>query len=380
MEESKLATWIARIAAAVIIGLGVGLFVGAFRGSTVIAEDLLTPQERHPGPAFEVELVGSGRIILPRNDLTERPGVWGVVNGDGAYGQMAAVISQDAETVERSFRTLTGRFIAGDQVTLDAYAAADDPMEAFAIEYENVRIPGNLGVNPAWYIDGPSDTWVIVVHGEGLDERAQALRVLPVLQDGGFPTLVITYRNDSAAPDDGGYYRWGLSEWQDIDAAMTFARNRDQDADFILYGFGMGANIATMHLHESERASEVRGAILDSVVVDLGSVVDRIAEERGIPGVVKIAAKAVARIRFGLEWSELNQFARADQFDIPMLLMHGTEDHVAPIAETDQFIASVAAPMTYERFEGAGRAELWNSDPDRYNELVLGFLLDVVAN
>lgn len=380
MEESKLAIWVGRIAAAVVIGLAVGLFIGAFRGSTVIANDLLTPHARPLGPAFEVDLVGSGRIILPRNDLTERPGVWGVANGDGAYGQMAAVISQEAETVERSFRTLTGRFIAGDMVTLDAYAAADDPLEAFAIEYEDVRIPGNLGVNPAWFVDGPSDTWVIIVHGEGLDERAQALRVLPTLEEEGFPALVITYRNDGAAPDDGGYYRWGLSEWQDIDAAMTYARNQNAASDFVLYGFGMGANIAAMHLHESEYASEVRGAILDSAVVDLGDVVNGIAEERGIPGLVTTAAKAVARIRFGLEWSELNQLIRADQFDTPILLMHGTEDHVAPIAATDDFVASVAGPITYERFEGAGRAELWNIDPERYNAAVLAFLAELVTS
>lgn len=379
MEESKLALWVGRIAAAVVIGVAIGLFIGAFRGSGVIADDLLTPHPRPTGEAFEVELVGSGRIVLPRTDLTERPGVWGVTNGDGAYGQMAAVISQEAETVERSFRTLTGRFIAGDTVTLDAYAAAEDPMEAFAIDFDNVRIPGNLGVNPAWFVDGSSDTWVILVHGEGLDERAQALRVLPALADGGFPALVITYRNDSAAPDDGGYYRWGLSEWHDIDAAMTYAHNHGA-SDFVLYGFGMGANIAAMHLHESERAAEVRGAIFDSAVVDLGAVVDRIADERGIPGVVTTAAKAVARLRFGLEWSELNQLIRADQFDTPILLMHGTEDDVAPIAETDNFVTSVTGPITYERFEGAGRTELWNSDPERYNAAVLTFLIEAVTN
>lgn len=379
MEKSKLALWVGRIAAAVVIGVAIGLFIGAFRGSGVIADDLLTPHPRPTGEAFEVELVGSGRIVLPRTDLTERPGVWGVTNGDGAYGQMAAVISQEAETVERSFRTLTGRFIAGDMVTLDAYAAAEDPMEAFAIDFDNVRIPGNLGVNPAWFVDGSSDTWVILVHGEGLDERAQALRVLPALADGGFPALVITYRNDSAAPDDGGYYRWGLSEWHDIDAAMTYADNHGA-SDFVVYGFGMGANIAAMHLHESERAAEVRGAILDSAVVDLGAVVDRIADERGIPGVVTTAAKAVARLRFGLEWSELNQLIRADQFDTPILLMHGTEDDVAPIAETDNFVTSVTGPITYERFEGAGRTELWNSDPERYNAAVLTFLIEAITN
>ncbi len=321
-------------------------------------------------------MVGAGRIVLPRDDVTERGGVWGVSNATGAYGQMAAVISKDAETIERSFRTLTGRFAEGEMVTLDAYAAGHDPQEAFALDFDHVRVPGSLGVNPAWVVDGSSDTWVIVIHGEGLDERRQALRILPALADGGFPALVITYRNDGAAPDDGGYYRWGLSEWQDVDAAIAYARTQGAE-DFILYGFGMGANIAAMHLHESDAAAHVRGAIFDSVVIDLGAVVDQIAEDRGIPGIVSSAAKAVARVRFGLEWSELDQLARADQFNTPLLLLHGTADELAPIATTDEFVEAVAGPVTYERFEGAGRTELWNHDPERYNMAVLAFLIEL---
>ena len=302
---------------------------------------------------------------------------WLVTNGTGAYGQMTAVISTEAETIERSFRTLTGRFIAGEMVTFDAYASGENPNDAFALEYSDVRIPGELGVNPAWQVDGARDTWVIVVHGEGLDERRQALRILPTVADGGFPALVITYRNDGAAPDAGGVYRWGLSEWQDIEAAIAYARNRGAE-DFILYGFGMGANIVTMHLHRSDSAADVRGAVLDSFVPDLGAVVDGIGRERDIPAIVSSAAKAVARIRFGLEWSDLNHMMRAAEFDVPLLLLHGSEDDVAPIAEVDAFAEALPDVVTYERFDGAKRTELWNRDPERYNLAVLSFLLEVV--
>ncbi len=378
MEESRLSLWVRRGSIAVAIGLLLGLFIGAFRGSSVIAGELLTPREVPPGPSYEVELVGAGRIVLPRNDVTEREGVWGVTNGAGAYGQMTGVISQDAETVERSFRTLEGRFIAGEMVSIDAYAEGLDPMAAFAIEFENVRVPGELGVNPAWFIPGISDTWAIIVHGEGLDERRQALRVLPTYVDAGLPVLVVTYRNDGAAPGEGGFYRWGLSEWQDIDAAIAFAGNRGAQA-FVLHGFGMGANIASMHLHESDHASSVLGAVLDSVVVDLGTVVDGIAAERGIPGIVNSAAKAVARVRFGLEWAELDQLGRAAQFDTPLLILHGSDDDLSPVDSVEGFIAELPGAVTYERFDGASRVELWNLDPERYNTAVLRFLVQIAA-
>ena len=378
MEESKFGYWLRRVAAAVVIGLLLALFIGAMQGASVIGSDLLTPTPRDQGPEYEIRLVGAGRIVLPRDPITEQNGVWGVSNGDGAYGQMAAVISKDAETVERSFRTLSGRFIAGETVTFDGYAVGSDPMEAFAIEFDEKRVPGELGVNPAWLVPGESDTWVILIHGEGLDERAQALRILPVLQDAGFPALFITYRNDSAAPDDGGHYRWGLSEWRDVEAAIEYARGQGAE-NFFLYGFGMGGTIAITHLHESESTGDVLGVVVDSPVLDVGAVVDQIAEDRGIPGLVVGSAKAVARIRFGLEWSRLNQIERMDQFDVPMLLLQGTEDDVAKVATADEFAAGLPDLVVYERFDGAVRTELWNVDPERYNTAVLQFLLGLAS-
>jgi pimeloyl-ACP methyl ester carboxylesterase len=378
VEESRFGYWARRIAAAVAIGLIVGLSIGAFRGSTVIAADLLTPQEVEVGPEFEIQLVGAGRIVLPRNETTEQSGIWGVSNGTGGYGQIAGVISQDAETVERSFRTLAGRFIAGEMATFDAYAVGENPSDAFAIDYEDVRVPGELGVNPAWSIPGQGDLWVILVHGEGLDERRQALRILPVIDDFELPSLVVSYRNDGVAAEGTGYYRWGLDEWQDVEAAMTYARNRGADS-FVLYGFGMGGTIVMNHLHESDSAGEVLGVVLDSPVLDLGAVVDSIADDRGIPVVITSAAKGVARVQYGLEWGKLNQMDRIDQFDIPMLLLQGTEDDVAPAATAEVFAAALPDLVTYERFDGAKRVELWNMDPERYNAAVMNFLAEMLT-
>jgi len=379
VEESKFGYWLRRLSAVVAIGLVIGLVIGAYRGSSVIAGELLTPSARERGPESSIELVGAGRIAFARDDSTERPGIWGVSNGSGAYGQMSAVITEDAETIERSFLTITGRFIAGEMVTFDDYAAGTDPMEAYSMEYDNVRVPGALGVNPAWLIRGDRDTWVILIHGEGLDERAQTLRILSTIEEAGFPALVITYRNDSAAPDDGGFYRWGLTEWQDVDAALAFARTRGAEK-FVLYGFGMGANIAMMDLHKSDSTGDVLGAVLDSPVLDLGAVVDRIAAERGIPGIISSSAKAVGRLRFGLEWSQLNELDRVDQFDVPMLLIQGAEDDTAPVADADAFAAALPDLVTYEKFAGAGRTEAWNTDAERYKQVVTDFLATVSAD
>ncbi len=118
---------------------------------------------------------------------------------------------------------------------------------------------------------------------------------------------------------------------------------------------------------------------LQDAVGDLGAVVDETASDRGIPGVVAGAAKAVARIRFGLEWAALDQMSRIEEFDVPLLLLHGTEDEVAPIETADAFASALPGLVLYERFEGAERVELWNQDPERYNDAVVSFLEELLV-
>ena len=62
-----------------------------------------------------------------------------------------------------------------------------------------------------------------------------------------------------------------------------------------------------------------------------------------------------------------------------MLFLQGTEDDVAPVATADKFAAALPDLVTYERFEGAIRTELWNVDPERYNLAVTRFLAGLVA-
>lgn len=370
MDENRPAIWLKRGGVAASALLVIALLTRVWLGSSAIVRDFLAPENSTPVETVEVLLVGAGRIVLPRTAATELDGIWGVIGPDGAYGQMFALISVDADTVERSFRTIEGRFRVGDQVEIDPDAFPGDPAIAFNEPFDSVRVPGELGVNPAWFIDGQRNTWVIVIHDRA-DDRREALRLLPILADGGFPVLVISYRNDSLAPDAGGYYSYGLNEWRDVEAAKDYARNRGAK-DFILYGFGMGGTIAAMDLNESDTTNEVLGVVLDSPILDLEGAIDSAGT---ISGWGASLAKAVARIRFGLEWDDLDQLERADQFDVPILLLQGTADSVAPTSIADEFAAARPDLVTYERFEGAHHGELWNIDSVRYARVVLAFVV-----
>jgi len=376
MEPSRLGIWLRRVAVVLTTLAVAGAVVAVWAGAAAINADLLTPARQVAASDLEIVAVETGRIVLTRTRLSEQEGIWGV-EGSSAYGQVTGLIGVGEDTVEHGFRTLDGTFFPGELVRWDRYAFNGDPATAAGLAFEEVRVPGELGVDPAWLIPGIRDTWIVLVHGQGLDERRQALRIIPTLADLGFPILVVTYRNDGAAPEaDPNRFEWGLTEWPDIDAGVSFALQRGAQ-DVVLYGYGMGGSIVTTYLHESDHTSAVRGVILDSPALD---VADRAVADHGVPSLFTGLAKEVVRIWNGTEWAALDQVARADEFDVPMLLMHGSDDAVMPVEVSDALAEARPDIVTYERFEGATHDGLWNVDPTRYMAAVADFLAVVAPD
>lgn len=351
-----------------------------WRALDLIESELLAPGALVDPMRVEIVSLSGSRVVLRDDGPASIDGVWGVRGADG-YAQMTPVVSQTAEGVERGFAVVRGSFEDGETVELDANAFPDDPRAAHGLPYEEIRVPGELGVNPAWLITGEVDTWAVIVHGKQEAGRQQALRALPTFRRLGLPVLVITYRNDASggAPGD-RRYTWGLDEWRDLEAALDTATLRGAD-DFVLMGFDMGASIIATFLQESERAPDVRGVVFDSAILDLEALADDVTDEHGIPGFLAGLAKGVARLRFGLEWSRLNQLEHAPEFDpnLPVLMMHGGADTVTPIQRAEA-IASRLPNVVFERFEQAGHGALWNSESVRYDDVLTRFLVGLVPD
>jgi len=373
MEPSPLGIWLRRLAVVLAVLAVAATVVGVWAGTAAINADLFVPGRRQSAADLEVVEVEAGRIVLTRTRLSEQEGIWGV-EGSSAYGQVTGLVEVGEDTVEHGFRTLEGAFVPGEAVRWDRYAFDGDPATAAGLAFDEIRVPGELGVDPAWLVPGIRDTWVVMVHGQGLDERRQALRILPTLSDLGFPVLVATYRNDGVAPQaDPDRFGWGLTEWPDVEAAVALAVQRGAE-NVVLYGYGMGGSIVATYLHESDRAGLVRAVILDSPALDVGVLADRAVAAHGVPSLFTGLAKEVVRIWNSTEWGALDQVSRADEFDVPILLMHGTADEVAPVEVSDALAEARPDLVTYQRFEGGTHDGLWNIDPTRYMTAVADFL------
>jgi len=367
MVRVKLPPWSGRVVAAVAAVVVLVVFGASWIASNQIRNDLLVPRPHQDGYDLEVLDIAGGRIVLPRTETSAKDGLWGVESAE-AYGQAGAIVRIGEDDVERTITTLEGELSPGDRVRLDVDAYPGDPKSAHGIGFEDVRVPGERGPQPAWLIEGRRTTWFVFAHGSGVDRRSEALRLIPTLVEQGFPVVVATYRNDVAAPTStDGLRRWGLEEWRDLEAAMVTAERKGAE-DFVIVGHGLGAEVVAMLLHESDFSGRVRGVVLDSPVLDFEELARTTSSW---PEPIGWLGRRLAAIRFGVEWSYLDQVARADEFDVPILILHGGDDLVAAYASSAAFAAALPGLVELVRVEQGGHTDLWNTDSPRYEDQVL---------
>ena len=355
-----------------------GLAVGGWHYSDQLRQGALEPDRNPPEPDLEViDLLDSRVALRPmpgtgkEGDWTKE-GVYGLVWEDG-YGQVGAILEIDDQHVVREFVPMQGSLDVGDPVRLDSFAWPDDPQQAFGIRFEEVTLTSPLGDFPAWFVDGPANAWVIYVHGRGADRR-EALRMLPTITELGFPSLIITYRNDlgvPASPD--GFYRFGQTEWEDLEGAVRYAVQHGAEK-LVLVGYSMGGAIVISFLRESALAERVEAVILDAPMLNFRDTVDRLAWEQGLPWFFTQIAEKLAEIRFDIDWEAMNYLRRADELTTPVLLFHGGDDDTVPVETSDSLAEARPDLVTYIRVEGAGHVRSWNTDPEAYEAAVRDFL------
>jgi uncharacterized protein len=340
-----------------------------------------------PGtPALQTRVLGVGEhsITLARDpasprELTE-PGTWGL-RWTGGYGRLGAIRALAADRVERAFSRLEGAGPRmGEGSAVDGYAWPADPALAAGRPAREVTYPSPLGPAPAWLVGGRRDTWVILVHGYNA-ARTETLRTLATVTRLGYPALAVSYRNDPGAPRTrDGLRRWGATEWRDLEAATRYALGHGAGG-VVLAGYSMGGAVVTSFLLSSPLAARVRGVVLDAPALDLGTVIDRGAEDRElpvlgtpVPPALTEVAKGIAGLRYDLNWGQLDYVERADRLAAPMLVFHQTGDPTVPVTISEALAAARPDLVTLERFGGDGHVQSWNVDRPRYERAVRAFL------
>lgn len=317
------------------------------------------------------------------------PGTIGVWWEEG-YGRVGDVVDAFGLSVTRHFEEVAGvgppvceePSVDGcTPVDLEGYAYPSDPSDR-GLEFHDVRFDSPLGSLEAWVVpSGSGSRWAIHVHGWKAEKR-EAIRMLPPYREAGVTSMVINYRNDPGSPvDPTGRYRIGLSEWEDLEAAVRHAVSNGAD-EILLAGYSTGCAVVMAFLEESELASRTVGVVLDAPNIIWADVVRANTRDTRFPVIgfrptrlMKEVGLWMADLLWQVDWERTNYVQRAERFlTVPTLVFHGTSDRRVPIAVSRQLEAAVPDHVTLVETPAAGHVMSWNADPDRYEDRLSRYL------
>jgi uncharacterized protein len=348
------------------------LLVGALLVGAIVVVGVLS---WHFSSDTTVERMLPGQIVLSRSEKTMRPGVYGI-DWLGGHAILGNVVQSDASTVTRRLRQVHGYLVAGLKVAIDNVVYAGNPRQAVGLPFSEVRFPDELGSMPAWLIPGRSRTWAIVVHGINRDRRA-GLRVAPTLHRAGLLTMLISYREDlGAPPSPDGFHHMGLTEWLDLQAAVRYALAHGARR-VVLFGYSMGGAIISQFMERSSLASHVAGLVFDAPALDWKAILSFNATEKGLSSFAADPVEWIIGARIDADWESLDASSHPEDFHVPILLFHGTDDKTVPVSTSEEFAARLPQWVTFYRVPKAGHAESWNVGPPLYDSRLKTFLHEI---
>jgi pimeloyl-ACP methyl ester carboxylesterase len=264
-------------------------------------------------------------------------------------------------------------------------ASASEPSEAWmfatpeeaGLEVTEIQYDSPLGPMDAWVTDGTRSEWVIHVHGRSAG-REEALRAMAFLDEAGYHQMAITYRNDPGQPvDPSGQYRYGVTERDDLAAAVDYARAQGA-SEIVLYGYSTGGAISMAYAIRQPIGTVV-SMVFDAPNLDLEETVDFGASQEELVGLplpftLTATAKFFTALRTDINWRSFDYLDRSEALSMPVLIFHGTDDMTVPLDTSRQLAELRSDVVRFVVVEGAGHVESYNVDPASYRLQVLDFL------
>lgn len=254
-----------------------------------------------------------------------------------------------------------------------------DPTTALALPFQTVTLDMPLGPTEAWLVPaaGPEVGRAIYVHGIA-GAREDGYRALSILHEAGWSILLVSYRNDPGAPaSPEGTYGFGLTEWPDLEAAVSYVAPGEADRVLVV-AESMGGAILGQFLAQSPLAARVQAVALDSPAISFGAVIDHLAAQGGkpLPGLVAATARQILPYKTPLPLAQAEVAATFQAFPGPLFLAHGNADRIVPQGPSQALATSRGAP-TVTLWTESDHLGSYAQDPAAYRAAFQDFLAGI---
>ncbi len=247
---------------------------------------------------------------------------------------------------------------------------------AFAPPQPGVEItPEDLGLpNETVWLKSVNDTYlhawwipvsgvapaVIVLHGWG-GNSSLMLPLAKHIRDGGFHALFLDARNHGLSGHDTFSSMPRFAE--DLEVGVEWVRGRDDVTSLGVLGHSVGAGAA---IFGASRGMDVDAVVSVSSFAHPGEMM---LEQMTLPRPAAILLLEAVQRTIGYRFDDLAPRARVGMVNVPLLLVHGTDDEVVPIAAMHE-IAQAHGNAEVVVVPGGGHSDL---------ELFEPYVKDIVA-
>ena len=228
------------------------------------------------------------------------------------------------------------------------------------LEYEDVFFTASDGARlHGWFVPGESETTLLWFHGNAgnISHRVDNLSMLH--EKLGVNILIFDYRgygrSEGKASETGMYL--------DAEAVREYLSSRDDvdlDGGLVLFGRSLGSAVAV----EMAARYKVRAVILESPFTSI-----RAMARRSYPFLpVGILIRLVE--------ARYDALARIGSISSPLMVVHGSNDEIAPIKFGRELFEAARAPKRFYTIEGAGHNDTYWVGGDAYFEALKDFIED----
>lgn len=243
------------------------------------------------------------------------------------------------------------------------------------VDFEPVAIPSTVGEHQiqGWWLTRPeSDRVIICCHGYR-GGKSELIGIATFLWREGFNVLLFDYNGHGSS--SGAPVTLGYREMYDFMDALGYVKNRLPNARIGVFGASMGASLAILG---AAQHPEILAVVADSPFATHTDVVSyhvqRVVRLPGRP-FVRIADEFLYRMA-GYRGSDVAPInAVASISPRPLLMFHGTDDHVTPVEQGIRVFEAAGEPKELVLGEGADHCGTYFLDRPAYSKRVIDFFI-----